>query len=336
MGSSSSRLMKRLMSKREMKILMVGLDASGKTTILYKIKLGEVVKTLPTIGFNVETVEYRNVSFAVWDVGGQDKIRGLWKHYFQYTQGLIFVVDSVDRGRISEARGALHRILSEASENDLRDAALLVIANKQDLPNAMQVSEIAHNLALHLIQVRRWYIQGASAITGHGLYEGLEWLSNTIAMKQMNAVSFRFLVLITYYVCVTSNYLVVKNLPKELSLVSLKEASKSNGLIGWGLKSELHYSIALVYKLVQLDALLSMLSEYDSPLSELHINYHKSSLQTSSNISSSSTTDLVSVLGVDVTSKLEKYLGILIIKDRVWNQFLFTTTSKNLIVLQTF
>lgn len=174
--------MKRLMSKREMKILMVGLDASGKTTILYKIKLGEVVRTLPTIGFNVETVEYRNVSFAVWDVGGQDKIRGLWKHYFQNTQGLIFVVDSVDRGRISEARTALHRILSE---NDLQDAALLVIANKQDLPNAMHISEVAHKLALHLVQVRRWYIQGASAITGNGLYKGLEWLSNNIAMKQV-------------------------------------------------------------------------------------------------------------------------------------------------------
>ncbi|CAM8878504.1 unnamed protein product [Rhodiola kirilowii] len=76
-----------------------------KTTILDKLKLGRIVTTIPTIGFNVETVEYKNISFTVWDVGGQDKIRPLWRHYFQNTQGLIFVVDSNDRDRVVEARG---------------------------------------------------------------------------------------------------------------------------------------------------------------------------------------------------------------------------------------
>jgi len=103
----------------------VGLDAAGKTTILYKLKLGEIVTTIPTIGFNVETVEYKNISFTVWDVGGQDKIRPLWRHYFQNTQGLIFVVDSNDRDRIGEARDELHRMLNE---DELRDAALLIFA----------------------------------------------------------------------------------------------------------------------------------------------------------------------------------------------------------------
>merc|ERR1712205_215904 len=78
-----SKVWQRLFSKQEMRILMVGLDAAGKTTILYKLKLGEIVTTIPTIGFNVETVEYKNISFTVWDVGGQDKIRPLWRHYFQ-------------------------------------------------------------------------------------------------------------------------------------------------------------------------------------------------------------------------------------------------------------
>lgn len=85
----------------------VGLDAAGKTTILYKLKLGEIVTTIPTIGFNVETVEYKNISFTVWDVGGQDKIRPLWRHYYQNTQGLIFVVDSSDVKRIQEAENEL-------------------------------------------------------------------------------------------------------------------------------------------------------------------------------------------------------------------------------------
>merc|ERR1719242_2294963 len=88
-----------------MRILMVGLDAAGKSTILYKLKLGEVVTTIPTIGFNVETVEYKKISFTVWDVGGQDKIRPLWRHYYQNTQGIIFV-DSNDRERIGNANEA--------------------------------------------------------------------------------------------------------------------------------------------------------------------------------------------------------------------------------------
>lgn len=93
-------------------VIPVGLDAAGKTTILYKLKLGEIVTTIPTIGFNVETVEYKNICFTVWDVGGQDKIRPLWRHYFQNTQGLIFVVDSNDRERIVEAEKELQNMVS--------------------------------------------------------------------------------------------------------------------------------------------------------------------------------------------------------------------------------
>ncbi|XP_060146053.1 ADP-ribosylation factor 2 isoform X11 [Globicephala melas] len=130
MGNVFEKLFKSLFGKKEMRILMVGLDAAGKTTILYKLKLGEIVTTIPTIGFNVETVEYKNISFTVWDVGGQDKIRPLWRHYFQNTQGLIFVVDSNDRERVNEAREELTRMLAE---DELRDAVLLVFVNKQAL-----------------------------------------------------------------------------------------------------------------------------------------------------------------------------------------------------------
>ena len=178
-------------------------------------------------GFNVETVEYKNISFTVWDVGGQDKvrqkipaavagalpssfspsgaknrkkkltfffclplskkkkknelqIRPLWRHYFQNTQGLIFVVDSNDRDRVGEARDELHRMLNE---DELRDAALLVFANKQDLPNAMNAAEITDRLGLHSLRQRHWYIQSACATSGEGLYEGLDWLSNNIASR---------------------------------------------------------------------------------------------------------------------------------------------------------
>ncbi|KAI4772760.1 ARF/SAR superfamily, partial [Aureobasidium sp. EXF-3400] len=177
MGLTFSRLFDRLWGKKEMRILMVGLDAAGKTTILYKLKLGEIVTTIPTIGFNVETVEYKNIQFTVWDVGGQDKIRPLWRHYFQNTQGIIFVVDSNDRDRVVEAREELQRMLNE---DELRDALLLVFANKQDLPNAMNAAEITDKLGLHSLRQRAWYIQSTCATSGDGLYEGLEWLSNSL------------------------------------------------------------------------------------------------------------------------------------------------------------
>ncbi|KAK3519137.1 hypothetical protein QTP70_018829, partial [Hemibagrus guttatus] len=206
MGNIFGNLLKSLIGKKEMRILMVGLDAAGKTTILYKLKLGEIVTTIPTIGFNVETVEYKNISFTVWDVGGQDKIRPLWRHYFQNTQGLIFVVDSNDRERVNEAREELMRMLAE---DELRDAVLLVFANKQardfspltwrwhcssprqnffrtvkDLPNAMNAAEITDKLGLHSLRHRNWYIQATCATSGDGLYEGLDWLANQLKNKK--------------------------------------------------------------------------------------------------------------------------------------------------------
>ena len=134
-------------------------------------------------GFNVETVEYKNISFTVWDVGGQDKIRPLWRHYYQNTQGLIFVVDSNDADRIDAARDELHRMLNE---DELRDAVLLVFANKQDLPNAMSAAEMTDKLGLHGLRpsYRQWYIQACCATTGDGLYEGLDWLSATLVKRK--------------------------------------------------------------------------------------------------------------------------------------------------------
>ncbi|NXA43963.1 ARF5 factor, partial [Eudromia elegans] len=158
----------------------VGLDAAGKTTILYKLKLGEIVTTIPTIGFNVETVEYKNICFTVWDVGGQDKIRPLWRHYFQNTQGLIFVVDSNDRERVQESADELQKMLQE---DELRDAVLLVFANKQDMPNAMAVSELTDKLGLQTLRSRTWYVQATCATQGTGLYDGLDWLSHELSKR---------------------------------------------------------------------------------------------------------------------------------------------------------
>lgn len=158
---------------------MLGLDNAGKTTILYKLKLNEVVTTTPTIGFNIETVEYKNISFNVWDVGGQDKIRRLWKFYFDSVQGLIFVIDSNDKERIETARKELVNILQEP---ELKNAVLLVFANKQDLPGSITCSSLAEILKLKdVMKHTMWNVQPCIAVKSHGIYEGLDWLSNTIA-----------------------------------------------------------------------------------------------------------------------------------------------------------
>ena len=173
----------KIVGDREARILMLGLDAAGKTTILHKLKLGEIAVTMPTISFNVESIQYKNVSFTCWDVGGQTKLRPLWRHYFQNTQALIWVVDSNDQERISEAAEELNSLLRE---DELRESVLLVLANKQDLPNAMSLTQISQRLGLNHIQNRKWFVQAASATSGDGLYEGLDWLSRNLPQPTEN------------------------------------------------------------------------------------------------------------------------------------------------------
>eukprot|EP01009_Symbiontida_sp_KSa7_P005159 NODE_2259_length_492_cov_453.083521_g1849_i0.p2 GENE.NODE_2259_length_492_cov_453.083521_g1849_i0~~NODE_2259_length_492_cov_453.083521_g1849_i0.p2 ORF type:complete len:119 (+),score=7.48 NODE_2259_length_492_cov_453.083521_g1849_i0:33-389(+) len=112
-----------------------------------------------------------------WDVGGQDKLRPLWRHYYQNTNGVIYVVDSNDKERVAQARDELHKMLAE---DELRDAVLLVFANKQDLPNAMSTAEVTDKMGLHSLRQRNWFIQGSCATSGEGLYEGLDWLSASL------------------------------------------------------------------------------------------------------------------------------------------------------------
>lgn len=177
MGAPLSKMISKIFGSKEMRLLMLGLDAAGKTTILYKLKLGQDVTTIPTVGFNVETVTYKNVKFTVWDVGGQDKIRSLWRHYFSGTQGLIFVIDSSDRARLAEAKQELHRIIGD---REMRDSLLLVFANKQDLENAVKPQEITEALELSKLKDKIWYVVPSCATTGEGLLEGLAWLSNNV------------------------------------------------------------------------------------------------------------------------------------------------------------
>jgi len=177
MGQSLAAWFQNIFKNKEAKILLVGLDAAGKTTILYKLKLDENITTIPTIGFNVETVQYKKITFTMWDVGGQDRIRQLWKHYYSDTDAVIYVVDSNDKDRSSEACEELQKMMSDDA---LRDAVLLVLANKQDLPHAMNANEMKDKLKLHQLRQKNWFIQPCCATTGEGLFEGLDWLSQQL------------------------------------------------------------------------------------------------------------------------------------------------------------
>ena len=183
MGNNLTNIFSNLFStKKEVRILTLGLDGAGKTTFLYKLRLNENVITIPTIGFNVENIKFKNLNFTIWDIGGQDKIRPLWRHYFYGTNAIIFIVDSADLERIDEASEELHKLINEA---ELSNVPILIYANKQDLPKALSTAEITSRLSMNnqmnSIKNRKWVVQPSSIPNGVGLYEGLDWLSKTIS-----------------------------------------------------------------------------------------------------------------------------------------------------------
>ncbi|XP_014257460.1 E3 ubiquitin-protein ligase TRIM23-like [Cimex lectularius] len=165
--------------KIEMRVVALGLDGAGKSSILFKLKQNEFMSyRSPTIGFNVEPIEYKNLRFNIWDIGGQPKLRPLWKHYFLNTQAVVFVVDSNDKERLPEASLELAKLVSE---KDLKEAALLILANKQDLNTCEGLEAITEALgASKLCCGHSWHLQACSAQTGAGLYQGLDWLSSQL------------------------------------------------------------------------------------------------------------------------------------------------------------
>lgn len=182
MGSFFSRIRELFGSlKKESRVAMIGLDAAGKTTITNRLYLGETVTTVATIGFSTQSVEYKNLTMTIWDVGGQKLLRPLWKHFFQGVDAIIYVVDSSDKERLEEAEEELHHALLDDS---LRDAVLLVYANKMDLPGSISVKEMAEAMGLSRLRGRTWHIQGATATNGEGLYEGLDFIVRTLNAKK--------------------------------------------------------------------------------------------------------------------------------------------------------
>jgi len=174
-------ILKKLKEKeKEVRILMLGLDNAGKTTILKKFNGEDITTISPTLGFNIKTLEHNGYSLNIWDVGGQKSLRSYWRNYFETTDGLIWVVDSADKRRLEDCKKELHQLLQEER---LLGATLLVFANKQDLPGALKAEEIKDALDLDSIKTHHWKIVWCSAVTGENLLQGMDWTLQDISAR---------------------------------------------------------------------------------------------------------------------------------------------------------
>ena len=158
-------------------ILILGLDASGKTTLLNRLKTNEGCHTIPTIGFNTETIVYGRLTFTLFDIGGQARLRNLWFHYFQNCDAIVFVVDCNDGKRFDIAKKEIWKLLNHPS---LKDIPFLFFANKQDLPNAVKRDALITRLGLMKIRGREWKVAESTATEGYGIEEGFDWLSKNL------------------------------------------------------------------------------------------------------------------------------------------------------------
>lgn len=150
--------------KTKVRVICVGLDNSGKSTIINYLKPKKKAETevVPTVGFSVEDFTKGNLSFTVFDMSGQGRYRNLWEHYYKDCGGIIFTVDSTDKIRLCVARDELLTLLNHV---DLKNVPIVFFANKMDLPTALTPVECVQQLELDKIQDKPWHIACAGAPT---------------------------------------------------------------------------------------------------------------------------------------------------------------------------
>lgn len=161
----------------ELRIVLLGLDNAGKTTLLKQLASEDVNTITPTQGFNIKSITCQGMKLNVWDIGGQRKIRSFWKKYLENTDLLIYVIDSADKKRFEETGVELSELIEE---ENLKGVPVLIYANKQDLATASPASDIAEGLNLHTYRDRQWQIQACSAVTAEGVQDGMNWICNNV------------------------------------------------------------------------------------------------------------------------------------------------------------
>ncbi|KAL2341243.1 hypothetical protein Fmac_009183 [Flemingia macrophylla] len=173
-------LWKYLFSKMELHVLILGIDKAGKTTLLEKMKSVysniEGIppdRIIPTVGLNIGRIEVANNKLVFWDLGGQPGLRSIWEKYYEEAHAVVFVIDASCPSRFEDAKSALEKVLRH---EDLQGAPLLILANKQDLPEAVSAEELAQYLDLKKLDERVFMFEAVSAYDGMGIRESAEWL----------------------------------------------------------------------------------------------------------------------------------------------------------------
>ena len=170
-------------NRNNFKIIILGMQNAGKTTILYRLSLGQFIKTTPTIGSNVEELTYNNVKFQAWDLGGQSSSRSVWDVYYMNTDAVVFVIDSQDDEFSEESKEEFHKLIQNSN---LKNAVILIFANKQDLPGAKPINKIIEDYELNKLKNHIWKVQPCSAMKGDGLINGIKWLSEQLVFRGKN------------------------------------------------------------------------------------------------------------------------------------------------------
>ncbi|XP_010189444.1 PREDICTED: ADP-ribosylation factor-like protein 6 isoform X1 [Mesitornis unicolor] len=180
------------LKKKEVHVLCLGLDNSGKTTIINKLKPSnaQTQDIVPTIGFSIEKFKTSSLSFTVFDMSGQGRYRNLWEHYYKEGQAIIFVIDSSDKLRMVVAKEELDTLLNHPDIKHRR-LPILFFANKMDLRDAISSVKVSQLLSLENIKDKPWHICASDALKGEGLQEGVDWLQDQITQSDPSSEDMR-------------------------------------------------------------------------------------------------------------------------------------------------
>ena len=176
MGSFFSSIYEMFSDYKNIKIVFLGLPNAGKTTILYLLKIGEVIKSIPTISFNKEEIKDKNVRFEAWDLAGSDNSINYWKYYIQGANAIIYVVDASDEKKHLKSKEILHSTLKIMESEEV---IIAILSNKHDLVGCVKYPEFVKNFELNKIK-KKWQVFETNKDDTEGYFEAMQWIKENI------------------------------------------------------------------------------------------------------------------------------------------------------------